>query len=244
MDVTRFHRGRSAGRIAHVADDQTIEIGLVLLPVVLVLHVLEVAAAHPLLELPRTGGDRCVVGRIGDGIAAGIDVLGHDVGDRRAQGRREEELRRRIVVLEDNVVGVRRLDAREVGECRRDGILLPDLADGIDDVVDRHVLAVMELHAPADLHRVGLEIGRRLPRFGQHAFELAIHVALCQSLEQLRGGEGRARAAAGRYVAGLRLAAAPGRHQRTAPSGRALCKRSSGRGGHTDRQNARSEHAS
>ena len=222
MDVARFHGRGPAGRVAHVADDQAVEIGQVLLPVILVLDVLEVAAAHPFLELPRSGADRCVVRRIGDGVAAGIDVLGHDVVDVGRQGRREEEFRRRLGVGHHHGVGVRCFDAHEVGHRRRRGVLLPDLADRIDDVVDGHVLAVVEFHALADLDRVGLEVGRRLPAFRQGAFEGAVHVAVGQALEELRRGEGRAGPAARRHVAGLRLAAAPGRHQRAAAPRRRL----------------------
>jgi predicted Zn-dependent peptidase len=70
----------------------------------------------------------------------------------------EEELRRRVVVLDHDGIGVGRLDAGEVVHRRGRGVLLPDLADREDDVVDGDVLAVVKLHAFADLHGVGLEV--------------------------------------------------------------------------------------
>jgi hypothetical protein len=69
-----------------------------------------------LLELPRTGRDRRVVRGVGDRIAAGIDVLGHDVVHAAAKQRGEEELRHRLGEPDDHGVGVRRLDAGIVAE--------------------------------------------------------------------------------------------------------------------------------
>ena len=226
MDVARLHRRGAAGRIAHVADDQPVQVGLVLAPVGVVLDVLEMAAAHPFLELPRPRADRRVVGRVGDGIAAGVDVLGNDVVHVAAEQRGEEELRRRLVEAHHDGVGIRCGDAGEVGERGGRGVLLPDLVDRIDDVVDGHILAVVELHALADLDGVGLEVGGGLPGLGQFAGERAVHAAIAQPLEQLGRGEGRRGAAARRHVAGLRFAAAPGGDQRAAALGCFLCERS------------------
>lgn len=226
MDVARLHRRGSAGRIAHVANDQPVQVGLVLAPVGVVLDVLEMAAAHPLLELPRPRADRRVVGRVGDGIAAGVDVLGNDVVDVAAEQRGEEELRRRLVEAHHDGVRIGCRDAREVGEGGGRGVLLPDLVDRIDDVVCGHVLAVVELHALADLDGVGLEVGGGLPGLRQLADEGAVHPAVAQPLEQLGRGEGGRGAAACRHVAGLRFAAAPGGDQRAATLGRLLGERS------------------
>ena len=193
MDVARLHRRGAAGRIAHVADDQPVEVGLVLAPVGVVLDVLEMAAAHPFLELPRARADRRVVGRVGDGIAAGIDVLGHDVVHVAAEQRGEEELRHRLAEAHHDGVGVGRGNAREVGEGGGRGVLLPDLVDRIDDVVDGHVLAVVELHALADLDGVGLEVGGGLPRLGQLALRTSPSIrrlpSRSNSLDEEKVGE-------------------------------------------------------
>ena len=236
MDVARFHRGGPPGRIAHVADDQPVHVGQVLAPIGVVLHVLEVAAAHPFLEFPGAGADRRVVRRVGDRIAAGIDVLGHDVVHVAAEQRGEKELRDRRVERHHHGVGIGRRDASEVGQGRGGRVLLPDLRDRVDDVVDGHVLAVVELHALADLDGVRLEVGGRLPAFRQFAPEFALHGAVAQALEQLGRRESRARATARGHVAGLRLAAAPSRDQGAATLRGSLCarRRNAGQAGRHD----------
>jgi len=92
----------------------------------------------------------------------------------------------------------------------------------------------------AEMDRKTQEVLNRLgARF--KATQRAAHLAVAEALEQLGRGEGRARAAARRHVAGLRLAAAPGRDDRAATPRLPLRERRPGRDRETARQRASAE---
>ena len=150
---------------------------------------MDVRAAHPFLQLERTGADRRLVGRIGAVVGAVIDVLGHD--RRRAGLPRHDERRERLLQLEDDGVRIGRdhvlgaLHDRARARMDLDEIFLR----GEDDVVGGERLAVMPFHVLLELERVGQAVGRDAPRLGEARHRLEVEIVAQQAFVDLAGDD-------------------------------------------------------
>ena len=183
VDLARLEPGDAGRRLGDDLDRDLVEVGAAvgLVPVVVVAGELLVVAALPLDELERTGADRADVGR-----AVLVAVGLHErLVDHVGRGRRERVLEQRVgrVKGDDDGAAVGCRDIGHVPEHPADvggEVRIPDPVQAEHDVVDRHGGAVVELHALADLQRVGQAVGRDRPRLGQVRAELRVVLAELQ----------------------------------------------------------------
>ena len=119
LHIARLERHRAGGAIRNEAEDQRVEIGPRLVPIVRIALEHDVAAALPFLELERPGADRLLVGRIAQEVGAGIDVLRQDRRFRGGEGA--HHVGRGRVEVEDRGQIVGRVD----GELRCAKVAVP-----------------------------------------------------------------------------------------------------------------------
>ncbi|MPL86078.1 hypothetical protein SDC9_32054 [bioreactor metagenome] len=180
VDLSGLVGHRARGGVGDHVPVDLVEIGLALVPVLGVLHQLDIRALDPFGELERAGADRRVVGRVGGEIGAFVDVLRHDrhradleTVQERAEGRFQPE---------HHGLGVRRGDAFDVienGAEPRMG-LAQEHVGAEHHIVGRERLPVVPPHPVLKVEGIGQAVGRHLPAFRQRGHRVQLGVVAQQ----------------------------------------------------------------
>ena len=178
MDLAGPQRGHDVGLVRDGAEHQLVHVGQALLEVVGVLLQHELLLHLPVRQHEGAGSERGLVE-----IAVLLDArLADDEAPEPAEGR--EQARERLLGDELHHVLAGRLDLVHRDEVGLAGGLLEEPVEGELDVRGGQLLAVVELHALAQLEGPGEAVLARLPRLGQlgirrhvlvEAHELAVH---------------------------------------------------------------------
>ncbi|EGE55379.1 hypothetical protein RHECNPAF_930023 [Rhizobium etli CNPAF512] len=192
LNFVGFERRTRRRAVGQHAEDDLVELRLVLVPIILIARQPVVFAGLVFGELERAGADERIVGRIGSDIATVEDVFGDDAGDD-GQGIADELERRRLGEAEDGGVVVGRIDGFEIGEHQAAEILqrLPDFEGGEGNVDRGERLAVVPGDAVAQLEGDGTAVGRAFPGGGKPRRKpvLAVERGFGQGFDHLAGDE-------------------------------------------------------
>ena len=188
LDLPGLDRRRRRRPVGNEAPHHAVQIRETLAPIVGVAvrhHVLAALVAH---ELERAGADRRVVGRVLQHVGPGIDVLRYHVAEI-AQGAQQQVERHRLRIAEHGGMLVRRVDRDQVllqlGAVVELG--LPQLHSVVLHVGGGKRLAVVPLHALAQMEGDGFAVRRGVPPGRQHPDRLAIRIQIHQRLHHLAG---------------------------------------------------------
>ena len=170
-----LERHGAGGGIGDELDDELVEEGLRLAPVILVADIGGIGAARPLLEAERPSADRRVVGGVGNGVALFVDVLRQN--RRFGADQRLDQVRRGLGQAEHRRHRVRRVHGRHVGEggpAARVQALQQHDAEG--DIGGGEILPVMPPHAGPQVEGVAESVRRRGPRRRQQRQRIEVVV--------------------------------------------------------------------
>ena len=190
LDLARLERRGSRGLVGDDAPDDAVEIGILLAPVVRVALGDDELAALVLDELERSRADRRGVGRVLEDVRALEDVARRDVAEV-AKSAQQQVQRHRTRIAEHRRMGIGRIDRLEIllelGAVVE--MLLPHLHGGVLDIGRGERLAVVPVHALAQLEGDRLPVGRSLPAGGKHPDRAALGVEIDQRLHDLAGDD-------------------------------------------------------